>query len=89
MHMKWEPQTGRHQMGEWLRVGKVIVGSAEYNGTGSRDDPNKYTCHCLLPGIKQATDKYATLDEAKARLERMVNAWFMWTAQAAEAAKEE
>jgi hypothetical protein len=77
MDFKWEQQTGKYQRGEWLRVGKVVVGSAGYYH-GSRDDPNKYGCNCLLPDIKQATERYATLEEAKARLERQVRAWFSW-----------
>lgn len=81
MNRNWEKQTGKYASGEQLRIGKVIVGSAGYDPIGPKSDPNKYNCHCLLPGIKQAAERYATLEEAKARLERMVNTWFMWTAQ--------
>lgn len=81
MDIKWEQQTGRHQAGEWARVGRVIVGSAGYSGLGSKDDPNKYVCSCELPGIKQPAERYATIGEAKSRLERMVRAWFSWTQQ--------
>lgn len=81
MSGKWEKQTAKYASGENYRVGKVVVGSAGYSATVSKSEPNKYECHCLLPGIKQAGEKYATLDEAKARLERMVSTWFMWTAQ--------
>lgn len=77
---KWEKQTGKHQLGEWLRVGRVVVGDAGWYG-GSKGETKNYGCRCMLPGIKQPEEKYATLDEAKARLERMVNTWFMWTAQ--------
>lgn len=79
MHFRWEQQTGKYQTGEWCMVGKVIVGSAGYNSVGGRDEPNKYVCDCLLPGIKKASERYKTLDEAKERLERMVCAWFSWT----------
>lgn len=77
MHGRWEKQTGKYQMGENYRVGKVIVGTASYE-SGSRGDPAKYKCHCLLPGIRQADSKYTNLEDAKARLERMVGAWFSW-----------
>lgn len=75
---KWEKQTGRHQLGEWLSVGKIVVGSAFYSGTKSRDDPRKYAVSITLPGIKNPEQHYETLDEAKARLERAVATWFKW-----------
>lgn len=73
----WERQTGPYQNGENYRLGKVIVGSAFY-ASGSRDESAKFKCECLLPGIKQSDIRYTTIDEAKARLERMVAAWFSW-----------
>lgn len=78
MEMKWDRQTGQYQHGEWLRVGKVIVGSVFYSGTRGRDDPRKYAVNIMLPGIKPPTDHYVTIDEAKARLEHMVATWFSW-----------
>ena len=81
MNGKWEKQTGKYAFGEDYRVGRVVVGSASHSATVSKGDPNKYDCCCLLPGIRQPANRYATLDDAKARLERMVNTWFMWTAQ--------
>lgn len=78
---KWEKQTGKHQTGEWLRVGRVVIGSAFYDGTGPSGDPNKYAVDCLLPGIKRAADRYDTLDAAKERLERMARAWLSWIEQ--------
>lgn len=77
MNKAWEKQTGKHQLGEWLRVGKVIVGDAGWR-IGSKGDTKTYGCTCLLPGIKQCEDRYETIDEAKARLTRMVDAWFSW-----------
>ena len=78
MNGTWEKQTGRYASGENYRCGKIVVGSAVYSVACSKNDANKYDCHCLLPGIKQSGERYATLDEAKARLERMVTAWFTW-----------
>ncbi|MFU0504164.1 hypothetical protein [Pseudaminobacter sp. NGMCC 1.201702] len=78
MNAKWEKQTGQYQNGENYRVGRVIVGAAFYSGLVPRGDPKKYGCTCLLPGIKQAPEHYETIDEAKARLERLVSAWFEW-----------
>jgi len=78
LSIEWQPQTGQYSSGEDCRVGKVIVGHAGYSAMGSKTDPNKNTCTILLPGIKQAKERFATQDEAKARLERMVRAWFNW-----------
>lgn len=81
---QWEPNTGRFSHGEWLRVGRVIVGSAGYYAYASKGDPVTYVCNILLPGIKAAPDKYATLDEAKARLEKQVRTWLAWLSDGAE-----
>jgi hypothetical protein len=80
MEIKWEKQTGKHQLGEWCRVGKVIIGSAGWYG-GTKGETKNYGCRCDLPGIKQPVEQYATIEEAKARLERMVAAWFKWTTE--------
>lgn len=80
-NFKWEQQTGKHQTGEWLRVGRVVIGSAFYSGTGPRDDPRKYKADCLLPGIKQPPEGFETLEAAKERLERMARAWLTWIEQ--------
>ena len=76
----WEKQTGKYQFGENYRVGKVVVGSAFYAST-TQGDPLKYAVKIELPGIRQPTDRYTNLEDAKARLERAVNAWFSWLEQ--------
>lgn len=77
MEIKWEKQTGKHQLGEWARLGKVIIGSVGWYG-GSNGDTKHYGCHCDLPGIKQTAERYASIEEAKARLDRMVKSWLTW-----------
>lgn len=79
---RWVPQTQQYSSGEDYFIGKVQVGSAFYNSTGSRAEPNKYSAAILLPGIKQPAERYATLEQAKARLERAVAAWFGWLEEA-------
>ncbi|MEZ2132495.1 MULTISPECIES: hypothetical protein [unclassified Sinorhizobium] len=73
----WERQTGKHQLGENFRIGKVVVGAAFYSST-TRDDPLKYAVRVDLPGIKNPTDRYTNIEDAKARLERAVATWFRW-----------
>ncbi|WP_065091482.1 hypothetical protein [Rhizobium leucaenae] len=77
MRGTWEKQTGKYQLGENYRIGKIIVGSAFYR-SGSRDDPAKYAVEINLPGIKNPTDIYTNIDDAKNRLERAVAVWFKW-----------
>lgn len=74
---KWEQQTGNYQYGENYRIGKIIVASAFYR-SGSRDAPAKYAVRLELPGIKNPSDLYTNLEDAKARAERAVSAWFKW-----------
>jgi hypothetical protein len=79
MQGTWERQTGRFESGENYRVGKVVVASAGYDGMASKDEPNRYLARYALPGIKQPQERFATISEAKARVERGVAAWFEWT----------
>ncbi len=79
---RWVPQTHQYCSGEDYVIGKIKVGSAFYNSTGSRAEPSKYSAAILLPGIKQPAERYATLGQAKARLERAVAAWFGWLEEA-------
>lgn len=76
----WEMQTGRHESGENYRIGKIVVGSAGYNGTRSKGDPLTHRAYLLLPGItmKDGTDRFPNMEEAKARLEAAVATWFRW-----------
>lgn len=75
---KWERQLGRYQSGEDCKVGKVIVATAHYSGFVSRGDDKVYVVGVLLPGIKSPTERYRTIEEAKARAEHAVSTWFRW-----------
>lgn len=81
MKVEWIRQTHQYSNGYWAKVGKVTVGHSGYF-SGTRGETKNYGCECLLPGIKKSTERYATVDEAKDRLERMVSAWFKWTQEA-------
>jgi len=77
MEGKWEKQTGNYQWGENYRIGTVIVGRAQHI-SGSRGEPTKFGAYYDLPGIKSPADRFATIEEAKARVERGVSTWFKW-----------
>lgn len=77
LHGKWERQAHKYSDGENYRVGKIVVGSAFYSST-TRGDPAKYAVQIELPGIRQPTDWYVNIEDAKARVERAVATWFRW-----------
>lgn len=72
----WQHRQAKYTATDEYVIGKVAVATAFYDGMGPRDDPNKYRCECLLPGIKRVAERFATIEEAKARAERQVAAWF-------------
>jgi hypothetical protein len=76
----WEKQTGKYEWGENYRIGKIIVGSAQHV-SGSKGEPTKFGAFSLLPGIKKADSPYTSIEDAKARVERMTDAWFSWLEQ--------
>lgn len=77
--IRWERSTSKYGGGgEDAFLGRIKVGGAFYDGLTSRDDPKRYGCECLLPGIKQARERYASIDEAKSRLERQIRNWLSW-----------
>lgn len=80
MRGKWERQTGKHESGENYRIGPVIVGAVSYNGMRSKDDPKAHKAYVTLPGIhlKTGTDTFVTIEEAKRRVESVVDVWFKW-----------
>ena len=77
MKGKWEKQTGEYQWGEDYRIGKIIAGSAQHV-SGSRDEPPKFGAFYFLPGIKTPNDRFTSIEDAKARVERGVSTWFKW-----------
>lgn len=80
MQGAWETQTGKYQWGEDFRIGRIVVASA-HHVSGSRDEPTKFGVTIHLPGIRSPTDRYTSLEDAKARAERAVNVWFSWLEQ--------
>lgn len=78
--IRWEKDTARHAWGSVCLMGRITVGKT-YRETGSKSDtPDtpRWRLTCTLPGIKAVEQAYVTEDEAKARLERQVAAWFQF-----------
>lgn len=56
-------------------VGKVPVGSVHYALT-SKGQATAYSFQCNLPGLKNKTGDGPTVEEAKARVEKLIEVWF-------------
>ncbi len=76
MRGQWEKMTGAYELGEKYRIGKIVVASAFYDGGEPKGSKDKYRAATNLPGIKKPAGKYPTLEEAKERAEKLVEAWF-------------
>jgi hypothetical protein len=76
----WKDAAGKYTNGADAYLGRVCVGSVIYSaGTkpkGSTEPPWEAVSH--LPGLrmKRDTTSFATIDEAKERLERFIATWF-------------
>lgn len=76
MNIEWVKLPDNHDV---LFLGKWRVGGVYYSGMVSKGDLNKYKAYCTLPGIKEVIGHYATVEEAKSRLERAVKHWIKGT----------
>lgn len=75
--LTWVKDEGKYSAGgEIALVGKWRIGSAGYNGAGSRDNPLKYLANVDLPGVKPTFGPYMTQEEAKAKVEEVIKYWF-------------
>jgi hypothetical protein len=81
MKLTWETQEVRYgSPPEVCYAGLIAVGSA-VRAMGSRGDAPKYAANVLLPGlaITRTSEYFPTAEEAKARVEKAVHAWFAKT----------
>lgn len=77
--IRWEPQSGQYTGGGMdCRAGKVVVGRAN-RAIVSKGDPLVWRPEVLLPGIRlKGVVNFATIEEAKARVESAVKMWLTW-----------
>ena len=73
--LTWVRQTGRFQNGENLFLGRWKAGSVYYDGFVTKGDNRVHKVTCNLSGIKDVLGNYADVNEAKARLEKVVDMW--------------
>jgi hypothetical protein len=74
MEIKWKRKAGRFENGVNCYVGKIRVGSVDWNPF-TTDKNNRYKVTCYLPHIKQDPN-YATEEEGRTALLQLVNIWF-------------
>ena len=79
MKKEWIAKTERFSTGEFYRVGKVVVANY-FHASVSHREPAKYRCMIELPGIRIKPEfmDHATVEGAKAQIERSVETWFKW-----------
>lgn len=75
LKMIWDDAKGKFANGKILLVGKWNVGNVYYDGCRKREDPLKYVVRTQLPGLKDPLGYFATEEEGKAHLEKVVRYW--------------
>jgi hypothetical protein len=75
MNTRWVENTRAYGTGEILMLGKWEVGGWHYDGCLPQAEAKRSVSTCLLPGIKSKLGAFATVDEAKAIVERIVHHW--------------
>ena len=73
--LTWVKQSGRYTNGENLYLGRWNVGSVFYDAFVAKGDNRNHKVTCNLSGIKDVLGNYADVNEAKARLETVVDMW--------------
>ena len=78
LNFKWKKKTGIYQNGKSLYLNKLCVGSCDWNDMRSRGDTelNHYVGRLLLPSLKFDHLLGDDENEVKAKVEKVVNAWF-------------
>lgn len=75
--LTYKKQTGIYQNGLDAMLGRWNVGSVFWDGMRSKDDPKTYKVTCRLPGIKDVVGNFEKEEDAKSKLQEVVNFW-MW-----------
>ena len=78
LNFKWKVKTGQYQNGKGLYLNKICVGGCDWNSSRSKGDtePNRYVGYLSLPSLKFDRTFGDSEDEVKAKVERVVSAWF-------------
>lgn len=79
-HAKWEwkVKTGRFQNGHNLYLNGILIGSCDWNVGRARgsSEADTYVGNVFLPSIVKNCVYGNNQEEVKAKVERVVNAWF-------------
>lgn len=77
LQLVWEESRDPHRRGyNYLRVNKIACGNVRYETLYEHHKERPYAISCYLPQSKPFIDHFATVDEAKAALEKIVTTWF-------------
>ena len=71
----WRADERKYSVGRIGFLGSIHIATAGYDGTGSREDANKYRWSTNLPLASRTLGKCATQQEAEALAEFAVHDW--------------
>lgn len=75
---RWVDDKARFGHGENFYMGRYKVGHAGYNLSRTKSDPDTttYRATSYMPGIKDQLGTFATMTEAKQRVEDVAAQWY-------------
>jgi len=73
--LHWRRKTGNFTNGTNGSLGKIVVGSVDWDSCPS-DKNLRYKVTCTLPQIKKCESNFATEEEGKDKLQSLANSWF-------------
>ena len=78
LNFKWKTKAGQYQSGESLYLNKILVGSYSWNISRSRGstESNHYAGSIFLPSLHFKNVYGEKSEEVKAKVEKVINAWF-------------
>lgn len=78
MNYIWKKKTGQYQTGCNLYLNRIHLGGYEWNSMRSQgtDEPTDWAGHINLPSLMKSTVYGITIEEIKAKMEKLVTEWF-------------
>lgn len=76
MRLEWVKSPSRYCAENYkLNLGKFTVAQVAFDGSVSKSDKKCYKTSCTLPGVKSYFGHFESADDAKKKVENVVNYW--------------
>lgn len=72
----WRKRNTQYGQVERLYMGRFVIGEATYSPLVARGDPNCYTGHILLPGIKNKRYAADNIEDVKIQILNDAQLWW-------------